>query len=658
MMIVSLTVSVWGQDATEEPGYFHQTGLDERLGASVPAPFSLPGGLERPEIPPLASDPEVGIKPLTATLAMKLEPRELTLREAVRIALLKSDVVRSLGSGGVQTESATGYDAEIQQIQAHQATTVFDPKVTAGYLGSRINEPVGTFFGPGITQITRRDEGNFIASVTKTWQTGATTTIGYLPPLGYLFYPNGNAGQFNPVYTSDMVMQATQPLLKGAGTNVNLAPIRIAQLQAEQSAWDCKQAVMAQVRSVETAYWDLQASIISMNAMESILSLMSEIVRIENQREKSEHSIKADVARVTIQLDAFQQQRFQARNDVVAKELRLRNLMAIGITDGIRLMPVDTPRLALEKLDLANAVASATEMRPDLVRQRLGVRIRELQYMVADNGTKPQLDLQALYRSNGIGQQLNTSLQQMMGFQYSDWTLGATFSIPIGNRAARAARSAAETQLVRDRAVLEQAIQNISFTLANMMRDAETTYNQYELALRRVRNSHEWIRAARMRYATPPPGDDMNQSRLLVVLYDYQNALRMHVDATTDAAQLLAKYNTQLVQFEEMQGTLLESRAIELTGDPCILVQEHKSAIFPAHEQKTQIVDLPQAAGPMTSANGGPATTPMPAVSPTYSYRDSEYGRVSNSVEPQQSISTPRPVFAPLQTAGHSLTGP
>ena len=62
-------------------------------------------------------------------------------------------------------------------------------------------------------------------------------------------------------------------------------------------------------------------------------------------------------------------------------------------------------------LDHAAAVANAIENRPDLVRQRLGVRIRELEYDVARNGLRPQLDLQAIYRTSGNGQQLDDSLQ-------------------------------------------------------------------------------------------------------------------------------------------------------------------------------------------------------------------------------------------------------
>lgn len=528
----------------------------------------------------LPADTSDLIRPLTDTLSLNVVPQMLSLRDAIQISLHKSDIVRTLGSNGVQIEEVTRYDPAITRLRSDVATTVFDPRITTGYVGSRIDEPSGTFFGPGIPQNVRRDEGDFTAAVSKSWATGATTSVGYLPPLGYLFYPPGTTGQFNPTYTSDLVFQLQQPLLRGAGWTVNLAPIRIAQLKAEQTAWECKQATMAQVRSVEAAYWELQAALMSVDAVENILPLMSEIVRIEKLRMEQELSTHADVARASIQFDTLQQLRIRLRNDAVASELRLRNLLAMDLAEPMRLVPADLPRQILAPLDHAAAMSNALESRPDLIRQRLGVRVRELEFAVARNGVRPQLDLQALYRTNGIGQHLDDSLQQMIGFEYTDWTLGATFSIPLGNRAAKFRLQVAELELTRDRAVLNQSIQNLSFELADQIRESDAAFAQYELAVQRMRNCQEWIRAAKIRYSTPPPSEDGNQNWLLLSLYDYQNALRMHVDATTEAAQLLARYNVQLARLEEAQGILLENRGIEMADDPCVAVQQVSSRLF------------------------------------------------------------------------------
>lgn len=582
-----------------------ETGRLLPPGSHWPAPEattadSMSGAGDLPLGPMFASD-DGDVQPLSERLSLNSAPRELRLREAIRWSLSKSDVVMTLESGGVQIEGTTHYDPKIQWAGSDAAKAAFDPKLSASYFGTHVNEPPDSFFGPGISLNTRRDEGDFLASISKPWATGATTSVGYLPPLGYLYFPNGVNNQFNPIYSSSLAFEARQPLLRGAGTKVNLAPLRIAQLRAEQSLWEVKQATLAQVRSVEEAYWDLQAALVTLDAMEFVLPLVTEVVRIERYRAQSERATRADVARATIQSDQFQQQRLRARNGVVEKELRLRNLMGLEVVDGVRLVPVDLPTRESFTLDHAAAVANAIEHRPDLVRQRLGVRIREMEYDIARNGLKPQLDLRAIYRTSGNGQQLDDSLQLMSDFQYSTWTLGLTFSIPLGNRAAKANLRAEEQQLFRDRALLRQATQNISFRLMDMIRETETTFAEYELALRRVQNTQEWLRSARIRFSNPPPAGN-SQDWLLLALYDYQAALRQHIDATTDAGLLLARYNTQLARIEEAQGILLENRGIDLADDPCEAVQRHAEDLFANRPAAPAPVESAAPRGPYSHA--------------------------------------------------------
>jgi hypothetical protein len=107
-----------------------------------------------------------------------------------------------------------------------------------------------------------------------------------------------------------------------------------------------------------------------------------------------------------------------------------------------------------------------------------------------------------------------------------------------------------------------------------------------------------------LRYSTPPPSSDGNQNWLLLAMYDYQNALKMHVDAMNDAGQFLAKYNTQLVKLEEAQGTLLESRGITLVDDPCVIVHQHQDRLF----GKNPFVESPSDTMPVRP----PQTFPTP----------------------------------------------
>lgn len=500
------------------------------------------------------------------------------LKDAIDLALQNSGVIRILSGTSVRVSNSTAYDPEIMAERWRAARAVFDPQISAGWVGSKIDEPPESFFGPGIPLNVKRDEGDFYATLTKPWQTGGTMSVGFLPPLAYLFYrdPSSSSG-FNPVWAADLVFELRQPLLRGAGIAVNTAPIRITQLKANQSTWDVKDSLISELRSVEEAYWTLQAALATLQSYNTIMPLLDEAVRIEELRFRSEMVTRSDLSRTRLQRSQFQQQRVRAEADVRERELRLRQLIGLPTNDGRFLLPINPPIRKSPEINAQESLDIAIRNRPDLVQQRLNVEIRELELTVARNGRLPQLDFRVLHRASGLGDRLDDALAMMNSFQYTDWTGALTFSMPIGNRAPRAIARAAETQLIRERAMLRQATQMAEFDIADVLRELRASWAQYEAARDRVEDSREWVNIARIRFQNPPAAGS-GQDWLMIALNDYQLALRSHVDAVTDAAKFLAAYNTWLARLEESQGTLLDSRRVRLENDPCRTVNEANDA--------------------------------------------------------------------------------
>lgn len=492
----------------------------------------------------------------------------LTLDDAIAWSLRQCDVVRVLSGGSVALAPGTIYDAEARDLRLKASEAMFDPFVEAGYIGGQIDQPPGAFFGPGIPVDVRRDEGDFYATITKPWATGGVTRAGYDPPLGYLFVPGGGMNAFNPSHTSAFVLESRQPLLRGAGVGRNTAPIRIAQMQAEQSHWEVRQAALAQVRSVEEAYWDLQASVIGLQAVEMLLPLSQEIVLVQHARQQAELITLSDVARAQAQRDEFQQRHARMLAAVKTREYRLRNLLALPIDDGVRLFPVDPPEQKAVILDPQASLELALANQPDLMQQRIDVAIREQEVTVASNNVRPQLDLIARGRMNGLNDTLGDSLEQAWSGQYTDWTLGAMFAMPLGNRAARVNCRGAELQLFKERVVLDRLQDNLGFQIAGLIREIQGVWDQYQLTQRRLRETEEWARASRTRFAFPNPDEAAHGNGLTVGLVDYQQSLIAHLEAVSESATLLAEYNTLLARLREIEGTLLTCRSIEWSDQP------------------------------------------------------------------------------------------
>jgi len=487
--------------------------------------------------------------------------RPLSLEEAIQIGLGNSGVVRVLDGTGGSVAAATIYDPDIADARARIPLAAFDPYITTALYSNWINLPPDAVFGPGLAEPTKRDERGFTAAIAKPWITGGESRIGYNPPLGYLYLPLGTTS-FNPLYTSNTEFSLRQPLLRGAGIDVNKAPIRIAHLRRDQTLYETKQAAMAAVRSITEAYWDLYSSRAAAKAIEEVIPLLERVVQIEQERLAAQRSVRADVAKVESQLHAVRQQGIQARSAVVQRELQLRNLLGLPPNDGTTLILTSKPLEAPATLDTEGSTAMAMDLRPDLIRQRLAVRTRETELMAAKNTGLPQLDAVGLYRWNGVGNQLGDAVQEMYSTQYSDWQTSMTFTMPLGRRAAAAAIRAATMQLSREQALLRQATHSAIHQINALTQEAEFNYRLYVEANARLQANVDWLGGAKIRYENPPPAGE-SQDWLLAATNDYLSALRSQADAATDAQTFLARYNSLLARLNEARGTILTDYNVE-----------------------------------------------------------------------------------------------
>ncbi|MBI2481176.1 MAG: TolC family protein, partial [Planctomycetia bacterium] len=492
----------------------------------------------------------------------------MTLLDAIGLGLRNSDIVRVSEGRIVTADPSTVFDVGEADARVLAALAEFDASWATEFSTASSKQPPNAFFGPGLTPLpNERDTAALRLGVDKRWQTGAQAAVRFNPDPTYLYVPQSTSSRFNPSYVGELEISVRQPVLKGAGWQVNRAPIQIASIESEQSAWEFKKAVMASMRSITAAYWELHATHVALQSIDEVIPLIEEVVRLQEESYKAEWVIYADVAKAYAQLHEFRQRRLELQSAAVESELQLRNLLGLPPADGWNIVPIDEPHSEREFIDAGLAVAQAMSYQPDLVRQRLDTRIRDVELLVARNGLQPNLDFQALYRMNGVGQRLDSALRQMYSAEYGDWLVGFLFSVPLGNRQASANARAAELQLARANGLLRQETLTVIHRVSDDIREIDFSFQEYEQSYKRLQAASDWLHGSRLRYQNPRPGSEPNW--LLQSLNDYLAALRFRTEAATDAAATLAKYNIALVRLEETKGTLLESLNVHLAADPC-----------------------------------------------------------------------------------------
>ena len=394
----------------------------------------------------------------------------------------------------VVSDPNSAWDIDINKARLQAALAEFDTNFLAEIYSGRYKQPPNSFFGPGLANPDSRDEAAFKTGFQKKNIYGGQGSLLYNPEPGYLYLAGEDSDSFNPRHVGELELQLRQPLLKGAGLAVNRAPILITQITVQQSVWEFKKAVMASLRSIASEYWNLQAERVALQSIEEVIPLLEEVVRLQELAYKAKWVIYADVAKARAQLYDFRERRLQLLSSMTAVELRLRNLLGIQPGDGFNLRPITPPSEIPPTIDAHESFDTALANNPDLVRLRLAVRIRELEVQVANNQKLPQLDLQALYRMNGVGADVGSALDQMLTAEYSDWLLGATFSVPLGQRAATSLARGAELQLRRESDLLHQNSLRVLYDLSDEIQRINYSYETYDQARLQLRESEEWVK--------------------------------------------------------------------------------------------------------------------------------------------------------------------
>ena len=527
---------------------------------------------------------------------------------------------------------ATIYDPAIAAAQVETARGAFDPVLTTGSFWESDDHPTGFLTDGFLITPEQLDAAYLRTSITKPLLSGAQVGVAFNNDY-YFRGNNTNPALLNPQYQPNAEFGVIQPLLRGFGSAVNEAGIQIAGARANQSDWEFKRRMMEMVRSVESAYWQLYAAQLSLQAIDDAIPLTEEIVRVEDERQRGGTAIAADVGHARSNLLRMRNQRLQAVSNVNQKHLLLRNLLGLPPSDCRPIELVDRPVTEKVALNWDSALNIAMEHRPDVVRDRLSVYETELQVLVAKNATLPQLNGEALYRVNGLGQDVGNSLDSLGSNNFTDWRLGFVFQYPLGNHVAQGQLRTAQLQVMRQRALLKQTMHIATHQMADLMQQVDSTYLQYQAALEEQRANTTWRDGAGERFKAPAGG-----TTLLQALDEYLQAIDSSVMTNQQAAQLVATYNIELAQLQESMGVILEDQGIQIANDPVTKAKQTIMADAAACPNLKE-EELP----------AGPATQAAPSVAPP----------VPPSAAPPE-VPSPTPAAAPANTlpAPPAASGP
>lgn len=558
---------------TREPGQY----------APAPIPASVP--------PRTVSDP----RPDTT-------PWQLSLDDAVRIALENATVIRVLAGTTAISSGQTIYDAAIANTTIDQAQATFDPALKWNNQWSRTNTPFGEFSGVSATGLggvtptgvlssfitsTPTDIYTSDAALTKTNVLGGKWSLDWLEN-STRFAADGPFA-LNPQNPSALTLSYTQPLLQGAGFTLNTAPIVIARLNTEQSFFQYKDTVQQLVVGTVAAYWALVQARVNVWARKIQEEQSKEAYDRESARLRTGFSEAGTVSQARVTYTQFRANRIAADADVLTREGALRNILGLPPNDDRQIIPTSAPVGQRLPKDWDALVRLAEERRPDIIELKIIVEADQQRLIQAEDQDLPQLNAVALYRWNGLsGEMPNGDTISTHPGQYGDWSIGINFSVPLGLRQGRALVRQQRLLIARDRANVQQQMHLAIHQLAATLRDLDSAYEQY-LAFKEARVAADInLRVQNERFRA-------GQTIYLNVL----QALNDWGTAVSSEAQQLLIYNTSLATLEQQTGTILETHGL-------VFAEERFRAAGPLHcRDRLYPMSLPPQGAPQAYPNTG-----------------------------------------------------
>jgi outer membrane protein TolC len=535
------------------------------------------------------------------------EPRELwdlTLEEAIQISMHNSKVLKEIGGfrGSFGTSLNPGiniappalqlqqlaatpdglntvYDAALQESNVFSPATQgvesalaeFDAQFNSSFFWDRTNRPQNGQFGGFFAPVQRGDTATITNELTK--RTAAGTQL-FFRNNNFYEYSNSPTRAVPSDWIANFEAEARQPLARGAGVQVNRAPVVLARIRTDISLADFEAAVRDHVRDVENTYWELYYGYRNLESRKAQRDSVHAIWRnaqlglrggTRNVREEAQARQDYFVTRVAVE---------GALVDLFQVENRLRYLMGLTPSDCRLIRPIDEPLSARICFDWHSILHESLARSCELRIKRWQIKQRETELITARNQLLPQIDAVALYRWLGRGDELlnhddgppfpgvgSDAYEGLFDGDFQEYRLGVQMSSPIGFRRELAGVRNAQLALARECAILKETELEVVHALTDRVQRVDGFYTVTQTNFNRRVAAENEVRTLQAAYEE---GFGEGSTTLNLLL----DALQRRADAQAAFFRTMVNYTVAISEVHAIKGSLLEYNNILLAEGP------------------------------------------------------------------------------------------
>lgn len=473
---------------------------------------------------------------------------QMTVEQAVKMAL-ENNIELSIER----------LNPQLQDLSLAQTRGAFRPT-----LGSTVNAnssmPLPTSLLNGGTKVTN-ETANANVNISQT-----------LPWFGTNYTAAFNNGRtnttssfatLNPQFTTQLTATINQPLLRDFKIDNTRNQLLTGTITRQVTDITLRTRITNITATTKNAYWDLLAAIRSIEAAKQSLALAEKL--IEDNRVRVEVGTLAPMDIVSAQAEAATRRQTLTQAEATRRtaELVLKRLIVSETNDPVwraSLEPIDVVQVQPILINLESAVTAALGQRTDLLTARKNLESSDINIRYLRNQMLPGLNATATLGTRGLGGNqfireggvvVGTipggwpeAFAMMRSFEYPNWTVGVTFSYPLGQSAQEASYARAKLQYQQSQSQIRALELTVATEVTNAALQVESTLRSMEAA-RAARELQE------RRLENEQSKFEVGMSTNFFVV----QAQRDLLDSQISELRATLNYQKALIAFERVQQT-------------------------------------------------------------------------------------------------------
>ncbi len=363
----------------------------------------------------------------------------------------------------------------------------------------------------------------------------------------------------DPAIPTAFTIQWDQPLLRGFGSEVTQAEIRVTRNAERTAVQTLRRDLMRVATDTEKTYWDLS------QAYQDVLildRLLQRGIRVRDQLVQ-----RAGLDANDVQIADANSRVTRRRSDVTRAQTQLALLSdrlktlandpAFPVGSTLVLTPVDMPVDQPIKFSLGESIRSALRYRGEIQSAIIAIDDASIRQVVAKNATLPDLSLRLQTKLSGLDDTLGESNGDIVDRDFVNYVVGLSFERPIGNRRAEADYRRRVLERMQTVLAYRNTVQQVTAEVLSALRQLTLFYRLIDQTHTDVLASAQVLRVLELEKEVGPAGFTIERLSLEL---DKQERLSQ---SEREEVQALVQYNSALADLFNAMGTTLERNNIQ-----------------------------------------------------------------------------------------------